>query len=160
MDVFFTANSDQCRAFERTILDNGGFFCDHLQNDKPLTQIEAQRKMQDGSVNFFVFGRRFDIFCPQKACETDLVWELRSCVEFVEIGTSKYPFLSREGITLVKLLWRRTKDIPDLEQMFAANIKALDLDYIEGMLNSMVSNDNDQSIKLFFKLKQTYSRFT
>jgi hypothetical protein len=158
MDVFFTPFSDDCPTFLKIIVDNGGEFCDHLNNDKLLTHEEVVAKIKrDFSINFFLFGRRFDVFFPKFEVETDLVWELRNCVELVNVGSDKYPFLNKDGITLIKLLWKRTKYIPDLEQMFAANSKTLDLEFIENKLVSLCQDhDDDDSIKLFHRLKNIY----
>jgi hypothetical protein len=156
MDVFFTPASDSCKSFLEVIKGNNGKFIDHLNNDKMLTEDEALEKIKrDGSINFFVYGRRFDVFFPKVESETDIVWDLRNCIEHVEIESISYPFLKRDGITLVKLLWKRTKDVTDLEQMFAANSNKLKLAFIEERLKGLC-HDDDPSLFLFYKLKKTY----
>lgn len=160
MDVFFTPLSENCSKFLNTISNNNGVFCDHLDNEKIVTMEEASAKIKrDGTINFFMFGRRFDVFFPRSETETDLVWELRNNVEIMKYESDEYPFLSKNGITLVKLLWKRTKDISDLEQMFAANSKTLDLNFIESSLKSKCPDD-DPSILIFYELKKIYCKST
>ena len=72
------------------------------------------------------------------------------------IGTGKIFFLSAESIAIFKLLWKRSKDVGDLEKLFCTQRSTLDFKYIEQMLLNQVRED-DESLKLFYVLRRQYA---
>lgn len=64
-----------------------------------------------------------------------LAMQQRRCQRPSTSGASLW-FVSAEDLAVMKLVYGRAKDVPDLERMFAA--LPLDLDYIRGWLTKMV----------------------
>lgn len=169
MDVFCTPPMSRERErFLDRILELGGHFCD---KDTLLPRdVATHQRLRDRAIHFMFLGHRFNVCFPLHEQETDAVWALRKYVEFVTVEEKEekeenskrcYPFLSKEGLTLGKLLKKRTKDITDLEQMFAAHSKTFDLCRIENHLLTLTRwNYDDPSVVLFNRLKKTYCDVT
>ena len=87
-----------------------------------------------------VMGIRVDVYL---ACHPvhDSLFERRRTVELQ--GSQLY-FLSAEDIALMKLIYHRPKDVIDLENLFATQQDALDIDYIRRWLERIVGSDDER----------------
>jgi hypothetical protein len=149
MNVFAAVGTDNHTNLVRLLRKNNAVFCDingdELQSHDPFVQRE------NDSLNVILWGFKFDFFLPALSSRHFSFQERKLSVQ---IGDDNICFLDVESICALKLLWRRSKDIPDLERLFAKNPQ-LDLAFIESFLAHHLRDDDD-SWKIFVELKKTY----
>jgi hypothetical protein len=72
---------------------------------------------------------------------------LRRAVD-IEVQGVPVPFVSREDLVVLKLLWRRTKDVADVEALLAASDSSLNVAYVRRTLASLLPNGDPRLIEL------------
>lgn len=65
----------------------------------------------------------------------------------VGISGTRVPFVSLEDLVVLKMLWRRPKDIPDIHSLLAAS-RNFDADYVRSTLASILSDDDPRHAEL------------
>ena len=155
MNVFVLRDSTSSIRDVLDLLENNGvLFCD--KNDELISKETCLTTIRDGSdLNGMLGLTRLDIFFSNGS-PADLTLLAKERCELVDIGTEKISFLSAESIAIFKLLWKRSKDVGDLEKLFCTQRSALDFKYIEQILLQRVHEDAE-SLKLFYILKQQYA---
>ena len=155
MNVFVLRDSTSSIRDVLDLLENKGvLFCD--KNDELISKETCLISIRDGSdLNGMLGLTRLDIFFSNGS-PADLTLLAKERCELVDIGSEKISFLSAESIAIFKLLWKRSKDVGDLEKLFCTQRSALDFKYIEQILLQRVHEDAE-SLKLFYILKQQYA---
>jgi hypothetical protein len=142
----------------RDVLDllekNRVLFCD--KNDESISKEMCLISIRNGSdLNGTLGFIRLDIFFSNGS-PADLTLFAKERCELVDVGTEKISFLSAESIAIFKLIWKRSKDVADLEKLFCTQRNTLDFKYIELVLLQQL-NEDDESLKLFYILKRQYA---
>jgi len=71
---------------------------------------------------------------------------------FMEVEGEQVPFVSLEDLILLKLLWRRARDVADIQALVAA-APALDAEYLRATLRGIVPGDDGRIDELDELLK-------
>ena len=155
MNVFVLRDSTSSIRDVLDLLENNGvLFCD--KNHELISKETCLTTIRDGSdLNGMLGLTRLDIFFSNGS-PADLTLLAKERCESIDIGTEKISFLSAESIAIFKLLWKRSKDVGDLEKLFCTQRSTMDFKYIEQILLHQVHED-DESLKLFYVLKQQYA---
>ena len=103
-------------------------------------------------IYFRLCGREVDIFLPKLAMDNSSKQRRKE----VSVDGKPLFFLDAETIAVYKLLWKRDKDIIDLEQLFAVRGSQLDLEYMKTVLDLMSLDELDNTYNLFYKLQRDY----
>jgi hypothetical protein len=72
---------------------------------------------------------------------------LRRAVELPVAGQS-VPFVTREDLIVLKLLWHRTKDVADVQALLVAADSALDVDYLRDAFGQLLPDDDPRHQEL------------
>lgn len=65
----------------------------------------------------------------------------------VEISGTRVPFVSLEDLVILKVLWRRLKDVPDIHSLLAA-ARSFDANYVQSTLASILPDDDPRHAEL------------
>jgi len=65
----------------------------------------------------------------------------------VEISGTQVPFVSLEDLVVLKMLWRRQKDVPDIHSLLAA-ARDFDARYVQSTLESILPDDDPRHAEL------------
>jgi len=65
-----------------------------------------------------------------------------------EVSGTKVPFVSIEDLVVLKMLWRRPKDVPDVHSLLAAGGKDFDADYARTTLGAILPDDDPRHAEL------------
>jgi predicted nucleotidyltransferase len=64
------------------------------------------------------------------------------------VGGRSVPFVSAEDLVVLKMLWRRTKDVADVQALLAAKGRSLDRDYVKRTLRSILPDDDPRHAEI------------
>ena len=65
-----------------------------------------------------------------------------------DIGGQRVPFVSVEDLIVLKMLWHRSKDVPDVEAMIVAGGAGLDREYVRRTLRSLIPDADGRHAEL------------
>lgn len=65
-----------------------------------------------------------------------------------EVSGASVPFVSIEDLVVLKMLWRRPKDVPDVHNLIAAGGNAFDADYARSTLAGILPDDDPRHAEL------------
>lgn len=156
MNCFVSASSDNGVDAVLDLLENNGVvFCD--KSEKNISKGEARRLIRDSNTFYGLVDKvRVDLFFSDSS-PIDLTRIAEQRCLSVDVFSEKISFLDAESIAIFKLMWKRSKDVFDLENLFCVRRATLDLDYIERILLQQL-NEDDDSLKLFYILKKRYGK--
>jgi hypothetical protein len=103
-----------------------------------LDPARAMTSAMRGDFGARVEGIRVDVFVPP-APFVELAVERR---QRVPIGDREVDIADAETMVLLKLMYHRTKDLADLEQLFALRGSSLDLDFLSAQVDDAFPPDD------------------
>lgn len=118
-----------------------------LERAGALIPYDDARERVDKAGPFIVrlLGIRVGIFVAHHPLHDDMAARRRSIRD--PFGDPRW-YLSPEDVALTTLIYHRPKDVIDLERLFAVQRDQLDLDYIRGWLQRIVSADDTRHATL------------
>jgi hypothetical protein len=66
----------------------------------------------------------------------------------LEVAGRQVPFVSPEDLVVLKMLWRRTKDVADVQALLSAQGSTMDLGYVTRTLASILPADDPRHAEL------------
>lgn len=75
----------------------------------------------------------------------------------IEIAGTRVPVVTIEDLVVLKMLWRRPKDIPDIHSLLAA-ARNLDAEYVRSTLASILPDDDPRHAELADWIRRYASR--
>lgn len=115
---------------------------DSFERAGALVDREDARRQVDriGMFMASLRGVRLDIFLAHHPMHREMEQRRVALKAFGEVDRW---FLSAEDVVLTKLIYRRPKDILDLERLFAVQ-PSLDVTYVSGWLRRIVGEDDER----------------
>jgi len=119
-----------------------------------VDRAQARRDVERmGMFIVSLLGTRVDVFLAHHPMHGEMAQRRVSLPAFG--GENRY-FLSAEDVVLTKLIYRRPKDVIDLERLFAVQGARLDVPYVRRMLAAIVPTIDDPRLALLDELERRF----
>lgn len=156
MNVFANSNEEYLRVVDcLSSLPNVTFVREHESHDGISREEAVHLAGSKKEIHVIVDGVHMIIFLPNTTLD-DFANQRKKLLNF---SSESFYFLDAETIVTYKLLWKRPKDLADVDGVFQVYAKigqSLDVEFISNMIQLQTSGTDDIAIVLLRKFCARY----